>query len=148
MKQTCRGAIVFLAGLLIHQTASAFEFGTAARAAILYDGPAKAATRIAVVSTGYPLEKLISANGWVKVRDASGALGWIDEADLGSKRTVLINAPVSAVLEKPLDSATVRFRVQQGVVLDVIAPVEGGWVKVRHTSGQEGYAKIRELWGL
>lgn len=148
MKHTCRGATVFLAGLLSLSNASALEFSTTSRASILYDSPTKTATKIAVLSAAYPLEKLISANGWVKVRDASGALGWIDEADLGSKRTVLINTPVTAVLEKPLDSAAVRFRVQQGVVLDLIAPVDGGWVKVRHASGQEGYAKIRELWGL
>lgn len=148
MKQARRAAIGFLAGLLIHQAASALEFGSTARAAILYDAPAKTAVKLAVVSAAYPLEKLISANGWVKVRDASGALGWMDETDLGTKRTALVNVPVCAISEKPIDNAPVRFRAQQGVVLDLISQVEGGWIKVRHASGQEGYAKIRELWGL
>lgn len=148
MKHACSGAAVFLAGLLTQHAVSALEFGSAARPVILYDAPTSTASKMAVINAGYPLEKIVSANGWVKVRDETGALAWIEESAFSAKRTLLVSAPLAHVLEKPLDNASARFRVQRGVMLDLIAPGEGGWVKVRHANGQEGYARIRDIWGL
>jgi SH3-like domain-containing protein len=125
----------------------ALDFASTLRPAILYDAPSSAADKIAVISPGYPLEKLVSAAGWVKVRDETGKLAWVEESALTQKRTLLVSAPVAQVLEKPMDGA-LRFRVARGVTLDMLSPEEGGWVKVRHASGQEGYLRINEVWGL
>lgn len=145
---TCRAVTYLGAALAFSTTATALEFGSSARASIMYDTPATSAGKLAVISAGYPLEKVITTTGWVKVRDETGALAWIEESAFSAKRTLLINTPLAHVLEKPLDNAPTRFRVPRGVTLELIAPVEGGWVKVRHASGQEGYARIRDVWGL
>jgi SH3-like domain-containing protein len=138
------------AGLLLALTAPAWalDFASTQRPAILYDAPSSAASKIAVISAGYPLEKLVSTAGWIKVRDESGKLAWIEESALGGKRTLLVSAPVAPITEKPAEDAPVRFRAVRGVVLDMLLPAEGGWVKVRHASGQEGYARIGDVWGL
>lgn len=141
-------AICLSTGLAFSSTATALEFGSSARASIMYDTPATNAGKLAVISADYPLEKVITTTGWIKVRDETGALAWIEASAFSAKRTLLINTPLAHVREKPLDNAPTRFRVQRGVTLEPIAPVEGGWVKVRHASGQEGYARIRDVWGL
>lgn len=148
LRATCLRAAFLGAALAISTAATALEFGSSARASILYETPAISAGKLAVISAGYPLEKVVTIPGWVKVRDETGALAWMEESAFSTKRTLLIKAPLAHVLEKPLDNAPTRFRVPRGVTLELIAPVEGGWIKVRHLSGQEGYARIRDVWGL
>jgi len=148
MNRTLASALLSMTVLATSAPAGALEFGSSAHASILYDAPAATAAKVAVISAGYPLEKLVSAPGWVKVRDETGALAWIEESALSARRTLLVNVAVTPIQEKPFNDAPTRFRVQRGVVLDLVAPVEGGWVRVRHASGQEGYARIRDVWGL
>ena len=138
------------AGLLLVLAAPAWalDFASTQRPAILYDAPSSAADKLAVISAGYPLEKLVTSAGWVKVRDDTGKLAWIEEAALASKRTLLVKVPVTQVMENPRDDAPVRFRAAQGVVLDMLPGQESGWVKVQHASGQQGYVRIRDVWGL
>lgn len=138
------------AGILLSLTASlwALDFASTQRPAILYDAPSSAAEKIAIVSAGYPLEKVVTTAGWVKVRDETGQLAWVEESALGTKHTVLIRVQETSVMEKPSENAAAVFRVAQGVVLDMLQTGEGGWVKVRHANGQEGYLKISDVWGL
>lgn len=134
--------------LLLAAPAWALEFVSTQRPAILYDAPSSAASRIAVISAGYPLEKLVSAAGWTKVRDDTGKLAWIEDSALTAKRALLVRVPVAQILESPRDDAPVRFRAAQGLSLEMLQPAEAGWVKVRHASGQEGYLRIGDAWGL
>jgi SH3-like domain-containing protein len=134
--------------LLLAVPAWALDFASTQRPAILYDAPSTAATKVAVVSAGYPLEKVVSTSGWTKVRGETGKLAWIEESSLSTKRTLLVTVPLTLVMEKPMEDAPVLFRVARGVTLDMLLPTEGGWVKVRHASGQEGYVQIRDVWGL
>lgn len=134
--------------LVLAAPAWALDFASTLRPAVLYDAPSSAADKVAVISAGYPLEKIVSTAGWAKVRDETGKLAWVEESALGSKRTLLVSATVAQVMEKPLEDSPARFRVARGVVLDMLLPEEGGWVKVRHASGQEGYMRIRDVWGL
>lgn len=138
------------AGLLLVLTtpAWALDFASAQRPAILYDAPSSAAVKLAVISAGYPLEKLVSIAGWVKVRDETGKLAWVEESALGAKRTLMVSVPVAQITEKPAEDAPVRFRAARGVILDMLLPGEGGWAKVRHAGGQEGYVRVRDVWGL
>lgn len=128
--------------------AQALEFVYSSQPAILYDNAETTAPRIAIVGAGYPLEKISGASGWSRVRDETGTIAWIEDAALGGKRTVLVNATSADVYDKPSDQARVRYRVAHDVLLELISPLEGGWAKIRHASGQEGYIRIRNLWGL
>jgi SH3-like domain-containing protein len=134
--------------LALAAPAWALDFASTLRPVILYDAPASSADKLAVVSAGYPLEKLVAAAGWAKVRDETGKLAWVEESALSPKRTLLVSAPTAQVMEKPQEDAPIRFRVARGVVLDMLLPEEGIWVKVRHAGGQEGYIRIRDVWGL
>lgn len=138
------------AGLLLALTAPAWalDFASTLRPAILYDAPSSAADKVGIVSSGYPLEKIVSTAGWIKVRDETGKLAWVEESVLGSRRTLLVSAQTAQVMEKPAETAPVRFRVSRNVVLDLLQLEQGGWVKVRHANGQEGYLKIQDVWGL
>jgi len=144
--QTMRVAI----GLLLAMTAPAWalDYVSTQRPAILYDAPSSAADKVAVISAGYPLEKLVTVAGWTKVRDQTGKLAWIEESALGDKRTLLVAVPEVKVMEAPREDAPVRFRAAQGVALDLLPGQGNGWAKVQHASGQQGYVRVRDVWGL
>lgn len=137
-----------LLGLLaLAQPVLALDFVSTARPAILYDAPSLAAEKVAIVGSDYPLEKIVATAGWIKVRDETGSLLWIEETALGKRQTVRIAVPVAQILEKPEDSAPVGFRAAQGVALEIINSGSDGWIKVRHASGKEGYLRSRDAWG-
>lgn len=115
-------------------------------AAILYDAPSAKANKLYVVNRGYPLEVIVTVEGWVKVRDANGGLAWIDSKQLSDKRTVMVKVPVAQVRQKPDDSAPVAFQAQQNVLLDLV-DASGGWIQVRHRDGATGYIKAQQVWG-
>lgn len=149
---TMRGALSMLSTALALQTlpdaAHALDFISTARAAILYDAPSRAAGKIAIVSAGYPLERISAVEGWIKVRDDSGKLSWLEASAQGTQRTLRIAVPIALIMEKPADDSKPKFRAAEGVMLEIIQPPSLGWVKVRHASGQEGYLRSRDAWGL
>ncbi len=118
----------------------------AENAAILYDAPSSRAKKLYVVSLGYPVEIVVTVEGWSKVRDASGELTWVESRHLGEKRTVLVRAPLAPVREAADDNARVVFQAQQNVVLELV-DVAGGWLRVRHRDGQSGYLRASLAWG-
>jgi SH3-like domain-containing protein len=127
--------------------AFALDFRTVGdNAAVLYDAPSARSNKLYVVSRGYPLEVIVTVEGWVKVRDANGTLSWIEARQLTDKRTVMVRVPNAQVRQKPDDAAPVVFQAQQNVVLDVV-DVSGGWVQVRHRDGGTGYVKAQQVWG-
>jgi SH3-like domain-containing protein len=126
----------------------ALEFRSVADpAAVLYDGPSAKASRLYVVSRGYPLEVIVAVQGWVKVRDATGAFAWIESKQLTDKRTVMVKVPLAQIRERPEDAAPLAFQAQQDVVLDLVE-VNGAWAQVRHRDGASGYVKAQQLWGV
>ena len=115
-------------------------------AAVLYDAPSVKAKKLYVVSHGYPVEIVVTVEGWSKVRDASGELTWIESRHLVDRRTVLVKAPVAQVRESADDKAAVVFQAQQDVVLELVE-VSGAWLRVRHRDGQAGYLRTAQAWG-
>lgn len=118
----------------------------AENAAVLYDAPSVKATKLYVVSHGYPVEIVVSVEGWSKVRDANGDLTWIESRQLADKRTVLVKAPIAQVRAAADEKSPIVFQAQQDVVLELIE-VAGGWLRVRHREGQAGYLRIAQAWG-
>jgi SH3-like domain-containing protein len=49
---------------------------------VFYDGPSAKARKLSVLSQGYPVEILVTLDAWLKVRDASGELAWIEAKEL------------------------------------------------------------------
>ncbi len=140
-----RAIAVWLA--LGSSAALALDFrAVATDTAVLYDGPSARSSKLFVVNKGYPLEVVVSVEGWIKVRDAAGAFSWIEAKQLTDKRTVMVRVPTAEVRAKPDDAAPVAFQAQQNVVLEFVG-VSGGWVQVRHRDGGAGYVRAQQVWG-
>jgi SH3-like domain-containing protein len=129
-------------------SAAAAEFRSVGEsAAVLYDAPSAKANRLFVVNRGYPVELIVLVEGWAKVRDASGELNWIESRNLSDKRMVMVNVPLAQVRQSADDSAPLAFQAQQNVLLELVEPVAGGWLHVKHRDGTSGYVKVTQVWG-
>ena len=127
--------------------AAAVDFRSVGEAAaVLYDAPSAKSKKLYVVNRGYPLEIVVTVEGWSKVRDASGELTWIETKSLAAARTVMIRVPLAAVRERADDGAPIAFQAQQSVILDLL-DIDGAWLHVRHRDGQTGYLKSAQAWG-
>lgn len=139
---------VALAVALIAGTAGAAEFRSAAEAAVvLYDAPSSKARKLFIVNRGYPLEVISQIEGWVKVRDATGALAWAESKMLDATRTVLVRAASANIRQKPAEDAPSVAEVRRDVLLNVVEPAAGGWIQVRHRDGATGYVRAADVWG-
>jgi SH3-like domain-containing protein len=124
------------------------DYVTTGRPAILYDGPSSTSSKIAVVSAGYPLEVVVRSGNWLKVRDDTGQLLWIESASAQGKPGVMIITDQATILEKPQSDAPVNYKVTKGVLLELLGNAsEPGWLKVRHPQGGEGYLPLQDVWG-
>jgi len=135
---------------------AAGEFrSTADAVSVLYDAPSMKAKPLFVLGHDTPLEVIVTLEGWVKVRDAGGSIGWVDKKVLSDKRTLVVRVPVAEVLANPDPTAPLVFRAEQHVLLELAEPATSsgttatpGWVKVRHRDGQTGYVRIAQIFGL
>jgi SH3-like domain-containing protein len=115
--------------------------------AILYDAPSTRADRVFAVSRNYPFEVLVKLDQWTKVRDANGEVAWVENSALGSRSTVLVTVPLADVRAAPNAQSPLVFEAYKQVILEVLEPPAGDWVKVRHRDGQQGYIRVAHVWG-
>jgi SH3-like domain-containing protein len=128
--------------------AAAAEFrSTIDAATVLYDAPSVKSRPLFVVSRGYPVEVMVTLEGWTKVRDAGGSVVWVEAKALAQKRMVVVRRRVAEVRSTPEDAAAVAFKVAQNVLLELIESAPPGWVKVRHADGATGFIRTAEIWG-
>jgi SH3-like domain-containing protein len=148
--------VFLLAMLAVAGGAAAADYRTTSDVpTLLYDAPSTKARPLFVYGRDVPLEVVVAVEGWTKVRDVGGALGWIPNKSLSDKRALLVRVPVADVRVNPDDGAPVVFRADQNVLLDLgeSATSPGntttpGWVKVRHRDGQSGYVRVNQVFGL
>lgn len=119
----------------------------AADSAILYDAPSTKAKKLFVASRFWPLEQVVSLDAWVKVRDSSGSLAWIEKRALSDKRMVVVITTLAAMRQLPEDNAAVIMQARQQVALEWLERTGTGWIKVRHPDGITGYTKATDVWG-
>lgn len=115
--------------------------------AIFYDAPSLKAKKVFVASRYLPLEQVVILDNWVKVRDNSGALAWIEKRALSSKRFVVVTAALGAIRHTPDENAEVLLQARQQVALEWLENTGAGWVKVRLQDGVAGYVKTTDVWG-
>lgn len=141
----------FFFGLLLLAVASvacAMDFVSVSESsAILYDAPSIKAKKLFVVNRYMPFEQVIVLDNWVKVRDRSGGLYWVEKRVLSNKRYVFALLPMLDVRAQPDFSATLAFQVRQQVALEWLDSTGTGWIKVRHLDGDIGYVRSTEVWG-
>lgn len=142
-----RAQIIASLAALLPAVAAAADFRSVAEpAAVLYDAPSVKSTKLFIVNRGYPLEVMVQVEGWVKVRDAAGALSWIESKSLDNARNVLLKT-ATTVRQKPAADAPAAFEGQRDLLLEVVEGASGGWVHVRHRDGTAGYVRATDVWG-
>jgi SH3-like domain-containing protein len=135
--------------LALESTAQAAEHRSVQEnSAILYDAPSTQAAKRFVVGIGYPFEVLVKLDRWTKVRDENGDISWTEAKNLSDKRTVIVSVAGAEVREKPMSDGAVVFRVDKGLLLELVETSANDWAKVRHRDGQSGYINHKQVWGL
>jgi SH3-like domain-containing protein len=145
-----------LLALALLGVASAAEFhATRDPATILYDAPSSRAKPLFVYGRDVPVEALVAVEGWTKIRDASGTIGWMQTATLSDRRMLVVRAASADVRAAPDDTAPVVFRADRDVLLEIAESAASpattaspGWVKVRHRDGQGGYVRLTQVFGF
>jgi SH3-like domain-containing protein len=138
-----------LAVLLAALPAAAVEYRSIGdRPAVLYDAPSARADRLFIATRGYPFEVLVKLEQWTKVRDANGEVAWVENKALADRPTALVTVPVADVHAQPNAQSPVVFEAYKQVLLEVLEPPSGEWVKVRHRDGQQGYVRVAHVWGV
>lgn len=146
MRPLTKFAILLLA--LLPAAAFALDYrSVSVPRGVLYDAPSASGKKLFVVSQFYPVEVIVDLGAWVKVRDKTGELAWIDSRQLAPKRTVL--ALDTADIRGSADAAApVIFRVDRDVAMELVESVGNGWVKVRHRDGLTGFILSSQVWGV
>ena len=141
--------LIALAGLLYAaSTAHATDYVSVSESsAILYDAPSLKAKKKFVVNRYMPFEQVVTLDNWVKVRDRSGSLYWVEKRVLSNKRYVFALPPLLDVRTEPEPSAARVIQVRQQVALEYLESTGTGWIKVRHPDSEVGYVRSTEVWG-
>jgi len=149
------GAAVALAAAWSAASWGADFMSTSDAATVLYDAPSAKAKPLFVLGRDMPLEVIVPVEGWTKVRDAGGTIGWVEKGHLADRRTLVVRVPVADVRASPDDNAALVFKAENGVLLELAEPAASaaattmpGWVKVRHRDGQSGFVRIAQVFGL
>ena len=129
--------------------AAAAEFRSLGeKPAVLYDAPSVRADRLYVASRHYPFEVLVKLDQWTKVRDADGAVAWVENKSLGDRQTVIVTVPLADVRAAPNAQSPLVFEAYKQVLLEVLEAPAEGWVHVRHRDGQQGFIRASHIWGV
>ena len=135
--------------LLASCAAAAFDFKTVgAHAVILYEAPSTRSGKLYIAPSGMPVEVVLSYGDWVKVRDVSGDMAWTEAKNLSARRNVIVRVAAAKVRSAPDDNAPVVMIAEKNVLLELVDPEAGNWVRVRHRDGIGGYVKASDIWGI
>jgi SH3-like domain-containing protein len=135
-------------GLFVSACAFALDFRSIApAAAVLYDAPSLKARKLFILNQGYPVEVVVTLDTWLKVRDATGELAWIEARNLSAQRSVMVKVTHAEVRRAPDENAPVVFIAEQDSLLEVIDTADN-WAQVKHRDGTTGYIRITQVWGL
>jgi SH3-like domain-containing protein len=145
-----------MGSVLLCTSAPAADFRTTAETpSILYDAPSAKARPLFVFGRDVPVEVIVSVEGWTKVRDVTGTIGWFATKGLSDKHTLEVRVPVADVRATADDTAPIVFRAEQNVLLELAetaatpaAAATPGWVKVRHRDGQVGFVRVTQVFGF
>ena len=139
--------LVALLSFNTHADAALEYLSIADNAVIMYNAPSIKADKLYVVSRYLPVEAIVRVEGWIKVRDSSGTLSWVEQKAISGKRFVVVIKQQAQVYQAADINSTLLFLAQKDVVFEWLENSSNGWVKVRHRDGQSGYVKTTQIWG-
>lgn len=145
---TARHLLLLAALALALPVAHAIDFRSVTKASILYDTPSSQGKRLFIIAANTPVELISMTGEWAKVRDAGGAITWIEAAALSNRRTVLVSSDRASVRQSPEQGAASVLEVTRDVVLELRGTPANGWVQVAHRDGVAGHIRVTDVWGL
>lgn len=135
--------------LALTHSAGAAEFRSVGEGgAVFFDAPSAQAKKLFVARRYYPVALIVNLELWVKVRDASGELAWVEKRALSNQRTVVVTAARAHVRTAADVASAPVFEAEKDVALEVLEIVDADWARVGHVDGQSGYVRASEVWGL
>lgn len=142
--------LFILLSLLSLITAQAFsaDYKTVDVASVLYDSPSTKGKKLFVIKRETPVEIIISIDRFHKVRDAEGALAWIEKKALADRRTLLVIADKARVYQKADESSPLLFEAEKNVAFDYVGAPSGGFIKIKHKDGAAGFVRQNQVWGF
>ncbi len=143
-----RAGLAAFACLLASGAAAALDFRSLAEPAVMYDAPSIKAQPLFVVARYTPVEVVVALDGWLKVRDATGGLAWIEKRVVTEARTLMVNVPRAQVRAQAVANAPLVFEAEKAVLLELVETGPPGWARVKHRDGQTGFVSARQVWGL
>lgn len=149
MSRFSKVALIF-ALMQMPLVASASDFrSVAVPKVILYDAPSASAKKVLLLSQLYPVEIIVNLGEWLKVRDAQGAMHWVEAKHLSTKRSVMVIKGQTEMRAKPEVTADLVAMVDKDVVLELVETKPNhGWLKVKHRDGATGYILVSSTWGF
>ena len=148
LKYSVAISVLFGAFLFTANAVQALDYVSVSdSSAILYDANSTKAKKLFVISRFTPLELVVNLKDWIKVRDSSGTMAWIERRAVSDKRYVVVTVPLATVRQAPEPNAPVLFQVSQNVAMESLGINGGGWIKARHQDGSIGFMKSIEVWG-
>ena len=137
---------------LLATSALALDYRSVSDNAVLYDAPSVKGVKHFIIARGTPVEVVLTQDYWVKVRDSSGNMAWVEARLLSPSRTLLVRVDKADIRTEPNEKSPIVFSADKNVLLDLIeaspATPTPGWAKVKHRDGQSGYIKAAQVWGL
>ena len=115
---------------------------------VLYDAPSAKGKKLFLLKRYTPVEVIVSVEGFIKVREPEGAIGWVEKKTLTDKRQVLVIAPKAQIRVSPTADAALVFEAEKGVAMELLEPAKDGWAKVKHIDGPAGMVRLTQVWGL
>lgn len=138
-----------VAGGLAAAPALALDYKSVeAPVAVLYDSPSLKGAKRFLLKRYTPLEVIVSVEGFAKVREPEGAIGWVEKQLLGTRRQLMVTSAKAQVRATASDAAALVFEAEKGVALELLEPAKDGWAKVKHIDGPVGMVRISQVWGL
>jgi SH3-like domain-containing protein len=134
---------------VISQSAYAEFRSVSSGKTILYEAPSATTKRVYLVGEGYPLEIIVNLGDWLKVRDSSGTLSWVESKNLQSKRTVIVKVDKANIYKEPESKSALIATTEKDVVIELSDPlITNGWIKVRYQQDLDGYIQTSQVWGI
>jgi SH3-like domain-containing protein len=141
--------ITTLTFVLLPLSATALEFKSVANhKTVLYDAPSASAKKTIILGQFYPLEVIVNLGDWIKVRDAQGAISWIEAKNLAAKRMVMVVASNAEIRAEASPTSALLATLDKDVVLEIAdTKLSSGWLKVKHRDGITGFVLVTSVWG-
>lgn len=95
---------------------------------------------------GIPLEITAEFDTWRRVRDITGAEGWMHSSLLSGRRRAIVGDAVTAFLDRPAEGGRTLMRAEPGVVFDLLR-CRPDWCEAR-LAGHKAWVRRGSFWGL